>query len=227
MLSATAPGVRVLAPYDGAVSEPVQKRRRRGSEELRRILLDVSRDLFDQRGFQATTTAEISRKAGVSERVLFNNFPTKAALFNAAVIAPFVELLTDYIDEWAQDTSGATPEERLERLVNGLYDLARQHRTALLTALAEQQRDPDATDLLDQLARALQRLEIITPGEVYRVQYQGLDMPALAADVVGMIFGVALLDDMIFPAHARRPSRKRLTDEMRNLLLDGMRHRTS
>lgn len=208
------------------MSEPVRKRRRRGSEELRRILLDVSRDLFDQRGFQATTTAEISRKAGVSERVLFNNFASKSALFNAAVIAPFVELLTDYIDEWAQDTSGATPEERLDRLVNGLYGLAREHRTALLTALAEHHRDPDASELLDQLAGALQRLEVIVPGEEYRDQYRGLDMPALAADVVGMIFGVALLDDMIFPARTRRPSRQRLTDEMRSLLLDGMRHRS-
>jgi AcrR family transcriptional regulator len=208
------------------VSEPVHKRRRRGSDELRRILLDVSRDLFDQQGFQATTTAEISRKAGVSERVLFNHFASKGALFNAAVIAPFVELLTDYVDEWVQDTSGATPDERLDRLVNGLYGLAREHRTALLTALSEQQRDPGANDLLDQLARALQRLQLITPGDAYRDRYRGLDMPALAADVVGMIFGVALLDDLVFPSRSRRPSRQRLTDEMRKLLLDGMRHRS-
>lgn len=207
------------------MTDPAPRRRRRTSEDLRRTLLDVARDLFDRQGFQATTTAEISRKAGVSERVLFNNFGSKGALFNAAVIAPFVHLLTVYVDEWVQDTGGSTPEERLDRLVNGLFELARQHRTALLTALTEHQNDPADSGLLDQLARALQRMQTITPSDAYRDQYQGLDMPALTANTVGMIFGVALLDDLIFPARTRRPSRQRLTDEMRKILLDGMRHR--
>jgi AcrR family transcriptional regulator len=205
------------------MTEPAPRRRRRDSAELRVLLLDVARDLFDRHGFQATTTAEICRKAGVSERVLFNQFAGKSALFNAAVIAPFVELVTAYVEEWLQE-DGDTPEQRLDRFVGGLYDLARQHRTALLTALVEHQ-NGEANELLDQLARALQRMQTITPDEAHRAEYRGLDMPALSADTVGMIFGVALLDDLIFPAHTRRPSRKRLTDEMRTLLLDGMRHR--
>jgi AcrR family transcriptional regulator len=189
-------------------------------------LLDVARELFDEKGFQATTTQEICRRAGVSERVLFNQFRSKAALFDAAVIAPFVQLLTAYVDEWVEDTTEATPEQRLDRLVTGLFDLARQHRTALLTAVAEH-RDgqPGSSQLLDQLARALQRLQTITPSPAYRDEYRGLDMPALTSNTVGMIFGVALLDELIFPTGIRRPSRQRLTDEMRKLLLDGMRHR--
>ncbi|HEY1969732.1 MAG TPA: helix-turn-helix domain-containing protein [Pseudonocardia sp.] len=206
------------------MTEPDPRRRRRSSAELRALLLDVARDLFDRHGFQATTTAEISRKAGVSERVLFNQFASKSALFNAAVIAPFVDLVSAYVDEWVEEGGDDTPERRLDRFVGGLYDLARQHRTALLTALVEHQ-NGEANELLDQLARALRRMQTITPEEAYRDQYRGLDMPALSADTVGMIFGVALLDDLIFPARTRRPSRKRLTDEMRTLLLDGMRHR--
>jgi AcrR family transcriptional regulator len=207
------------------VTEGAPRRQRRDSEELRQKLLDVARDLFDRNGFQATTTAEISRKAGISERVLFNNFRSKTELFNVAVIEPFVEMLTAYVDEWVQDTSSRTPEERLDLLVNDLFDLARQHRTALLTALVEH-RNGEENELLDQLARALQQLQTITPGSQYQSEYRGLDMPALAADTVGMILGVALLDELIFPARTRRPSRQRLTDEMRTILLDGMRHRT-
>jgi AcrR family transcriptional regulator len=207
------------------VTEGAPRRQRRDSEELRQKLLDVARDLFDRNGFQATTTAEISRKAGISERVLFNNFRSKTELFNVAVIEPFVEMLTAYVDEWVQDTSSRTPEERLDLLVNDLFDLARQHRTALLTALVEH-RNGEENELLDRLARALQQLQTITPGSQYQSEYRGLDMPALAADTVGMILGVALLDELIFPARTRRPSRQRLTDEMRTILLDGMRHRT-
>jgi AcrR family transcriptional regulator len=208
------------------VPDPVQRRVRRDTQELRRLLLASARDLFDENGYQATTTAQISRHAGVSERVLFNQFPSKAALFDAAVIEPFVQLLTSYVDEWIEDTTDATPEQRLQRLIQGLYKLARQHRTALLTALAAAgDRSPGATQLLDQLARAMHRLEGITPSPRYRDEYRGLDMPAVAANTAGMILGVALLDPLIFPSATRRPSNRRLTDEMRKLLLDGMRHR--
>jgi AcrR family transcriptional regulator len=202
------------------------RRARRDPQELRELLLLSARELFDQHGYQATTTADISRHAGVSERVLFNQFGSKASLFDAAVIEPFVELLTSYVDEWVQDTTDATPEQRLQRLIQGLFKLARQHRTALLTALSTGgDGQPGDSQLLDQLARAMQRLQRITPSPAYRDEYRGLDMPAVAANTAGMVLGVALLDSLIFPTGARRPSNKRLTDEMRKLLLDGLRHR--
>jgi AcrR family transcriptional regulator len=202
------------------------RRTRRGPQELRELLLLSARELFDDKGYRATTTAEISRRAGVSERVLFNQFGSKATLFDAAVIEPFVVMLTDYVDEWIQDSTDATPEERLDRLIHGLYKLARQHRTALLTALAAEGEDqPGDAHLLDQLGRAMQRLESITPPPAYRDEYRGLDMPAVAANAAGMILGVALLDPLLFPSDSRRPSNRRLTDEMHKLLLDGLRHR--
>ena len=208
------------------MADPPSRRLRRPAQELRELLLLSARELFDQNGYLATTTAEISRHAGVSERVLFNHFGSKASLFDAAVIEPFVELLTSYVDEWIQDATDATPEQRLERLIQGLFRLARQHRTALLTALAATgDGHPGDSQLLDQLARAMQRLERITPSPAYRDEYRGLDMPAVAANTAGMILGVAILDSLIFPTGARRPSNRRLTDEMRKILLDGLRHR--
>lgn len=208
------------------MAEPTSRRVRRAPQELRELLLTSARESFDERGYAATTTAEISRRAGVSERVLFNQFKNKAALFDAAVIEPFVKLLTGYVDEWIEDTTDATPEQRLERLIQGLFKLARQHRTALLTALAVDGEDqPGGSHLLDQLAGAMQRLERITPPPAYRDEYRGLDMSAVAANTAGMILGVALLDSLIFPSGARRPSNRRLTDEMRKILLDGLRHR--
>jgi AcrR family transcriptional regulator len=203
------------------------RRARRDSEDLRRLLLASARELFDENGYQATTTAEIARQAGVSERVLFNQFGSKSSLFDAAVVEPFVEMLTSYVNEWALDTTDDTPEQRLDHLIQGLFKLARQHRTALLTAIAAENGDgePGGSRLLDQLAVAMKQLEKIHPSPAYRDEYRGLDMPAVAADAAGMILGVALLDSLLFPSDARRPSDKRLKEEMRKLLLDGMRHR--
>jgi hypothetical protein len=59
----------------------------------------------------------------------------------------------------------------------------RRGRGNALSANADGQ--PGDTHLLDQLARAMQRLESITPSPSYRDEYRGLDMPAVAANTVG------------------------------------------
>ena len=41
--------------------------------------------LFAQKGFAGTTTKEIARAAGVSEALVFQHFPSKAALYHAIV----------------------------------------------------------------------------------------------------------------------------------------------
>ena len=62
------------------------RRTRRDPVDLHKLLLASARELFDRNGYQATTTAEIARHAGVSERVLFNQFGSKSSLFDAAVV---------------------------------------------------------------------------------------------------------------------------------------------
>lgn len=49
-------------------------------EKTRTALLTAAMELFAERGYDATTTAEIARRAGVSEMTLFRHFPTKSAL---------------------------------------------------------------------------------------------------------------------------------------------------
>ncbi|HXN47254.1 MAG TPA: TetR/AcrR family transcriptional regulator [Bryobacteraceae bacterium] len=54
-------------------------------------LLDVARAVFVESGFGASTK-EIARRAGVSEGVIFQRFPTKDDLFFAAMIPPAADL---------------------------------------------------------------------------------------------------------------------------------------
>jgi AcrR family transcriptional regulator len=50
-------------------------------------ILNAAREVFLEKGF-AASSAEIARHAGVSEGSLFNRFPTKEALFFAAIGPP-------------------------------------------------------------------------------------------------------------------------------------------
>jgi TetR/AcrR family transcriptional regulator len=48
--------------------------------EKEKAILEAALELLGERGVERTTTAEIARKAGVTEKTLFRYFPTKLAL---------------------------------------------------------------------------------------------------------------------------------------------------
>ena len=56
-----------------------------GKEKTRQGLLDAARGLFERRGYEATSTDEIARKAGVSKGTVYFHFRRKQDLFFAVV----------------------------------------------------------------------------------------------------------------------------------------------
>ncbi len=58
-------------------SEGLRERKKR---ERRKAISDVAMQLFEQRGYDAVTVAEIARAADVSEQTVFNYFPAKEDL---------------------------------------------------------------------------------------------------------------------------------------------------
>ena len=54
---------------------------RRDPAEKRARLLNAARALFLRQGYEASSTAEIAREAGVSEGILFHHFRSKRGLF--------------------------------------------------------------------------------------------------------------------------------------------------
>ncbi len=73
-------------------------------------------ECFAESGFQAATTAEIARRAGVAEGTVFGHYTNKLGLLTA-VTREFYDDLQRRGEQIADDT-GATPAERLRRLVN-------------------------------------------------------------------------------------------------------------
>jgi AcrR family transcriptional regulator len=103
-------------------------RQRRPRGEPRRLLLEAATELFNARGYQASTR-EIADRADVSETLLFRNFGDKAGLFREAVVKPF----TDFVDQFvAKHEHGGQENDDLFALtlefVGPLFDLFRSHR---------------------------------------------------------------------------------------------------
>src|SRR5437868_8593865 len=71
-------------------------------ERRRQVIAETAFDLFATRGFDHVTVAEVAETAGVSEKTVFNYFPTKEDLFfdqvderQAALVAAIENRLPD------------------------------------------------------------------------------------------------------------------------------------
>ncbi len=93
---------------------------RRQPEAKRELLLASARVLFADKGFDATSTAEVARHAGVSEGILFHHFGSKKGLLE--------QLAEEFAREAAQFTmpSGATQITE-ESVVRNAFEFAESH----------------------------------------------------------------------------------------------------
>jgi len=93
--------------------DTVPGRRERRKQEIRDRLLDAARNLFDQKGFEATTVDEICDRADVSQKTFFNYFPTKHSVVRE-IAETFVDEMGALVEE-ARKQPGSTA-DRLAHL---------------------------------------------------------------------------------------------------------------
>ena len=66
-------------------TQPKTITRKLRAADRRRQIIEVAMALFSAKGFEGTTTREISRAAGVSEAIIFRHFATKEDLYAAII----------------------------------------------------------------------------------------------------------------------------------------------
>jgi TetR/AcrR family transcriptional repressor of mexJK operon len=82
----------------------------------RAAVLDAARSLFMEQGYAGTTMDDIARRAGLTKRTLYNNYPDKEALFRLIVgdvIAVAEAFASELRSELAAGITAANLSERL------------------------------------------------------------------------------------------------------------------
>jgi AcrR family transcriptional regulator len=202
-------------------TEPVEFRR--GSREVRSLLLDAARSLFAAKGYAGATTRDIAIEAGVSEALLFRHFGTKAQLFELAVIDPINEFISDYVEQWmARPVTDRSLEVMARSYVDGFYGLLLEHGDLVLALITAQAYEAiDEVDGAFPFSRILDELEVV-PRREAELRGLGFDAQIATRLVVGMVMSMAVLDKWMFAPGKRRPSRKRIVDEMVRMVLHGL-----
>lgn len=89
----------------------------------RQLLLDTAAVLFAAQGFEATTTQQISREAGVTEPMIYYHFKGKDELFTHTLTATFTRYL-ELLDELRKEKPA--PFETIERLISVHLDIVQE-----------------------------------------------------------------------------------------------------
>ncbi|HPT95998.1 MAG TPA: TetR/AcrR family transcriptional regulator [Microbacteriaceae bacterium] len=171
------PAAPLSAPQ--AVTAPVAAGRPRASS--REVLAEAACELFLEQGYEATTIAEITRRAGVSRSSFFNYFSSKGDLLWSSLDAQIVMLEAALRDDETADAT-ATLTRSIDALGHALAP------DSLVLALA----NATAMGIDDELEReSARRLLTIATAVSARLVRGGVD--SLVADVVGAAYGGAVI----------------------------------
>src|SRR3954453_19234677 len=111
--------------------------RERKKQQTRELIADTARRLFGERGFERVSVAEIARTADVSEKTVFNYFPTKEDLVYWR-LESFEQELLDTLRERAAGEAVLDAFGRFVRRPRGMLgrqDAETQQRLAGLTRM--------------------------------------------------------------------------------------------
>lgn len=166
---------------------PVRRQRRKDARPHE--LLEAALDLFVEKGFAATRSEEVARRAGVSKGTLYLYYPSKEELFKAVVrqsLTPIIAVGADIVGSF----TGSTP-ELLVLLMTTWWDNVGKTRASGIFKLmmAEACNFPDLTRFyVDEvvipsrqlLVRALQR-------GIDRGEFRALNVDELAHALIAPV----------------------------------------
>jgi AcrR family transcriptional regulator len=109
--------------------------RERKKRQTRELLAETARRLFTERGFERVSVAEIAREADVSEKTVFNYFPTKEDLVYWR-LESFEEELLDAIRSRAEGESVLDAFGRFVAAPRGMLASPDEERRERLAALS-------------------------------------------------------------------------------------------
>jgi AcrR family transcriptional regulator len=218
---ATYTEVMTAALSGEGASEPLTRARpkkRRSSVVLRELITDAARDLFASRGYQATTTRDIALEAGVNEPTIYRHFGSKPKLFEAAVVQPYHEFMTDFMTQWTRNNlEPQTGEEVVRNFVVGLYDALSANRNLILAFTCAEYFDAGELGRSGEesiVSRELRAMDDWARRTSAQLEFHDIDIPVTLRCSFAMVMGLVLHDNMLFEQGTKHPTRARIIREL-------------
>jgi len=190
------------------------------ADKRRDQLLSVAAELFAQRGYRGTTTAELAKAAGVTEPILYRHFSSKLELFVTLIDEVSAEVLQAWSDMLKAKTNG---QERWRALLAGnpaTHPRGRGVYRVIFQAMTEFHSDPAiARALLNHIGK----LHHFLSEEVAMLQKQDVVRSDVGPDrvawmLVSTAIGFGMMVGLDAPKDAGLPSPDAIQELLRSLL---------
>jgi AcrR family transcriptional regulator len=192
--------------------------------ENRERLIETARTMFAERGYRGTTTRDLALAAGVAEPTLFRHFPSKAALFDAAVLSPVHDFLHEFVERHRAHPIGERDVyEATRSFYSELYaELTRDSPLliAVVAALAFEESDTELTTTLQPKLRGLLSGLDEHFADEFGTRRFGIDSSLALRIMFGSVLGLAVHGEWLFADGP--PDADRLVDAMTLLTVSGL-----
>ena len=201
------------------VSEDKTRRTGRGrmtATERREQLVDISRGLFAERGFDGTSIEEIAARAGVSKPVVYEHFGGKEGLY-AVVVDREMQALLDSIT--SSLGSSGHPRELLEQAAFALLDYVESSHDGFRILVRDSPVGDATGSFASLISDATSQVEHLLSEQFKRTGFDSRTAPLYAQMLVGMVAltGQWWLD-------ARKPKKADVAAHLVNLAWNGLSH---
>ena len=184
-------------------------------KERREQLLDVSRALFAEKGFEATSIEEIAARAGVSKPVVYEHFGGKEGLYAVVVDRE----MSDLLDRLTAALSSGHPRQLVERAALALLTYIEQEADGFRILTRDSPVAGSSGTFSSLLSDIASQVEHILAREFRAGEMQAELAPMYAQMLVGM---VALTGQWWL--EERKPSREVVAAHLVNLGWNGLAH---
>jgi len=193
----------------------------RSSEtEIRARILRAAQKLFARKGFDATTTKDLARKAGVAEGTIFRYFPSKKTILIELATDGWVEILTDLLtelSEMANDRAVAQVMRRRMLHINQNVDLMR-------VCFFEAQFHPELRDRIQSevIAKMNEVAEAFVETAMQRGVYRKMNPKIVARVFVGMFAIAGFSQDTMLEGDTDPQAMKEMAEGLADIFLNGV-----
>jgi AcrR family transcriptional regulator len=176
------------------------RHRRADWARSREQILHAASHAFSRSGYRRTGTRDLAAAAGVSEATLFRHFPTKAQLFEDAVIRPFRASIAEIAQRRSDRPADVTQEAPLEAFYDEMLRRLRQDERLLIAGLAALTFEDDDTEFTSLRQAFSEVVDYLENNYRQQAEVRNLDTdPRLGSRIlVGLAIGLALGDRLLF-----------------------------
>jgi AcrR family transcriptional regulator len=200
--------------------------RQRQAAARREQILQTALALFAAQGFDATSTRQIAKEAGIAEGLIFHYFPTKASLLTA-ILEDRLEGRRAFRSELRpllEEAGGKPATEVLHAVASGWLATLRRDQEIVVVLFTTAQTDPEVREAWQKLIR--EGTEMLTGYLAARVRAGELrkDLPLeTAATMFVSSLMIFFLTRRHLPDYEWREQSKAHARELISVWLDGAR----